>query len=524
MKAHASSLLRLFASSLPRCVHVSLCRCLAVSLLLLFATPTLRAQDGTEPHRATQAELDRATELQEQAFAAFSRQNYSLAERKLREQLALDPSNFVIYYNLACARSLQADGPGSVDFLKQAVEHGLTDLTKMKVDPDLAAARAEPEFQKIAVNWGKILEAHRDANVAIARKFFKGPKYLQTEDEALRLTYLAATDPKSGEQAREDIGRLAKWAYANVFPDLPDPEKSKVDAWVVVVLPTPEDFKRWSIASFGPDAVSGSSQVGGLYSHDSKRLVAMDLGGTLRHEFFHVLHWRSCTRLGQDHAPWIQEGLCSLVEDYEIRGSGDSATLEPVPSWRTNISIRLLRGGALTPIKQLVRMDREKFVGSRPLATYGQARTLFLYLWQTGKLKEWYKTYTDHYAEDATGEKAFEIVYGKPIAEVERDYRAWIRKLPEVAEQTRPGAAGIGADVEQGEGDGPVIVDLPRRSPARQAGLRVGDVITAIDQQPTRDMNELVRVLGQHEAGDEVDVSYRRKNAHATVRVRLIVQ
>ncbi|MCC6660063.1 MAG: PDZ domain-containing protein [Phycisphaerales bacterium] len=501
-----------------------LLRCLAASLLLLVVTPPLRAQDSGEPRRPTQAELDRATDLQEQAFKAFGTQNYSLAENKLREQLALDPSNFVIYYNLACARSLQKDGPGAVGLLKQAVEHGMTDLGKMKADPDLAAARAEPEFQQIAVNWGKILEAHRDANIAIARRFFKGPRYTETRDDALRITYLAATDPKSGEQAREDISRLAKWGYENVFPDLADPEKSRTDAWVVVVLPTPEDFKRWSIASFGPDAVSGTSQIGGLYSHDSKRLVAMDLGGTLRHEFFHVLHWRSCTRLGQDHAPWIQEGLCSLVEDYEVRGSGDSATLEPVPSWRTNISLRLLRGGSLMPIRQLVRMDREKFVGTRPLATYAQARTLFLYLWQTGKLKEWYQAYTDHYAEDATGEKAFEIVYGKPIAEVDRAYRAWVRTLPEVAEQARPGAAGIGADVEQGSGDGPVIVELPRRSPARQAGLRIGDVITAIDGQPTRDMNELVRVLGEHEAGDEVEVSYRRRDAHATVRVRLIVQ
>lgn len=509
---------------LLRFFPASLLRFFAASLLLLIPTAPLFAQDGSDPRRPTQADLDRATDLQEQAFAAFARQNYPLAEKKLREQLDLDPANFVIYYNLACARSLQSDGPGSVALLKQAVEHGMTDLTKMKADPDLAAARAEPEFQTIAVNWARILEAHRDSNVAVARKFFRGPRYTETPDDALRVTYLAATDPKSGEQAREDMTRLAKWGYENVFPDLADPEKSAGDAWVVVVLPTPEDFKRWSIASFGADAVSGTSQVGGLYSHDSKRLVAMDLGGTLRHEFFHVLHWRSCTRLGQDHAPWIQEGLCSLVEDYETRGSGDAATLEPVPSWRTNISLRLLRGGSLTPIKQLVRMDREKFVGTRPLATYAQARTLFLYLWQTGKLKEWYRAYTDHYAEDPTGEKAFEIVYAKPIAGVERDYRAWLRKLPEVAEQSRPGGAGIGADVEQGAGDGPEIVSLPRRSPARQAGLRVGDAITAIDGQPTRDMNELVRVLGQREAGEEVDVSYRRGNAHATVRVRLIVQ
>jgi tetratricopeptide (TPR) repeat protein len=493
----------------------------ATSVLL---SSSVFAQPAEPDPKPSQAQLDRAEDLQKRAFAAFARQDYPLAERLLRQQLEIDPSNFVVYFNLACARSLQKDGPGAVEYLKQAIEHGYTDLRMMREDPDLAAARAEPEFDKLAVNWDRILLAHRDANLALARSFFRGPEYQRTDDDSLRLSYYSATDPKSFEQARADLARLTRWAYDNVFPDLADPEKQRNDAWVVVVLPTPKDFQKWSLASFGPDAMSGFSQVGGLYSHDAKRLVAMDLGGTLRHEFFHVLHWRSCTRLGQDHPPWIQEGLCSLVEDYELRGSGDAATISPVPSWRTNVSLRLLRGGRLTPIRQLIRMDREKFVGTRPLATYGQARTLFLYLWQTGKLKEWYAAYTGHYAEDRTGEKAFEVVYGKPLDQVERDYRLWLRNVPEVAEQARPGAAGIGADVEPGSGDGPVIVELPRRSPARDAGLRVNDVLTAIDGKPTRDLNELVRVLGEYEPGEEVEVAYRRGRQHATTRVKLVRQ
>jgi S1-C subfamily serine protease len=37
-----------------------------------------------------------------------------------------------------------------------------------------------------------------------------------------------------------------------------------------------------------------------------------------------------------------------------------------------------------------------------------------------------------------------------------------------------------------------------------------GDVITAIDGKPTRDIAELVRVLGAMRVGDDVKVEYRR--------------
>src|SRR5690606_4633408 len=83
------------------------------------------------------------------------------------------------------------------------------------------------------------------------------------------------------------------------------------DPWVIVFLPMPRDYARWAMGKFGP----GWRQVGGSYSDDEKMLVTQDLGGTLRHEFWHVLHWRDQRRRGQLHPIWIMEGLCSLVED-----------------------------------------------------------------------------------------------------------------------------------------------------------------------------------------------------------------
>ena len=471
----------------------------------------------------------KSIDLQNKAFEALTRRDYDEAEKFLRLQAEADPDNFVPYYNLACVLSLKGDAKAAGEHLIKAVERGFTDLRRLRSDPDLTNTREDENYLKIVGNWPWVLEKHRDANMNSARKLFSGKEYSTHYDESLRLAYLSGTDPVSTDQSRDDLARLAAWGVANVFTDLAeDPaaqsRQSLNDAWVIVILPTPPDFQRWSRLMFGADAVEGTSTIGGLYSHDAKRLVAMDLGATLRHEFFHVLHWRSCTRFGQDHPPWIQEGLCSLVEDYVVRGTNPdgSPRLEPVPSWRTNISKRLARGNRLVPIKQLAAMPRDKFIASRPLATYGQARTVFLYLWQKGKLKEWYAHYTAHYAEDPTGVQAIEAVMGMPILDVEKDYRTWVRQLPEVAEQTKVGQASIGAEVEAGAGDGPVIVEIDRRGPAREAGLRLRDVITAIDGQPTRDLNELVRVLGERQPGDTVEISYRRRQEHGTVRITLV--
>lgn len=498
--------------------------------MVLLPLPTRAQDEGPEPASRNTAE-DRERKFLDLEFRvgqAIQKGDFAEAERLLGEQLKLQPKNFVVHYNLACMRSLQGDGEGGVEHLKRAIETGFIDLYRLRADPDLRAVRKTEFFKTLVDGWPRVLAAHLEANLKQAGRIFDGKngKYETTRDEKLKIAIMSAMDPGSTEQAHADIGRLYQWSLGALFPDLADESKGEADAWVVVVLPTPRDFRKWAVATYGLDAVQGFSGIGGHYDHDQKRLVAMDLGSSFRHEFFHVLHWRSTTRLGQDHPIWIQEGLCSLVEDYELGEGGKPESLKPVASWRSNIVKRLASAGKLLPIQKLAAIRRDRFTGNTPLANYAQARTFFLYLFQAGKLKEWYVHYTSHYGADPTGVKSIEAVLGKPIAEVDRDYRAWVKKLPEVAEQTKPGEVGIGADVEPGDGDGPVIVDIPRDdrdhpNPARKAGLRKGDVITAIDGQPTRDLNELVRVLGTHAAGDQVEIAYRRGKLHATARVVL---
>src|SRR5690606_3106481 len=98
------------------------------------------------------------------------------------------------------------------------------------------------------------------------------------------------------------------WAYDHLLTedDRPTADAEDESPWVVVILPTREDFTKWQLRKYGPAARTATREVGGRYDHDTKRLIARDLGSTLRHEFLHVLHWRSMMHLGQRHPIWIQ--------------------------------------------------------------------------------------------------------------------------------------------------------------------------------------------------------------------------
>jgi hypothetical protein len=503
----------------------------AAMLTALLVAPSPAPAQSESP-RAPSAE-ERAKAIQNEAFRAIERGNLPEAEKLLRQAIGADGSNFVFYYNLACVLSMEGQSAVAAGSLIDAIEHGFVDLYQLRRDPQLAVARKDPRIGQLIEQWPTVVQRHLDANLKAAANLFDGRtgKYEITRDERLKVAVMSAMDPGSTEQARADISRLYDWGLQNVFPDLADADKLKSDAWAAVILPTSKDFVRWLRATYGAAAFMDYAGIGGSYIHDQKRLVAQDLGATLRHEFFHVLHWRSTTRLGQDHPVWIQEGLCSLVEDYELGPDGKAESLRPIASWRTNMAKRLLGASTLPAMKQFVAIPRERFTGTNPLARYAQARSFFLFLYTSGHLKEWYATYTtDHqhgYDADSTGLKAVEAVFAKPMPEVEKEFKAWLRALPTVAEQNRPGNATIGADVEPGSGDGPEIVNIPRDergvpNPARKAGLRVGDVITGVDGKPTRDFNDLVRVLGEHKPGDEVEISYRRGKVHAKTMVKLV--
>ncbi len=468
------------------------------------------AQPATE--RSGPEIMAESSRLAAEAAQAFNTGDLKRSEELLREQIELQPANFVPWYNLACCLAQQGRVDEGIEALRAAIERGFTDARQLRTDRTLGGIRQRPEFKAILEAWPELLDAQADFLTQKAQDTFT-TGYTTLRDPSLRLIYHSAFNARAGELAREELDLIAKWADEHLMPGILDDQKMREDAWVIVVLPTRTDFARWAVGLYGPQVMDGISGIGGSYEHDGKRLVAMDLGGTLRHEFFHVLHWRDMTRRGQQHAIWIQEGLGTLIEDYDITREGN---LKPALSWRTNTAKRMLRVNAIVPLRTLAGVSQERFTAARPLGNYAHARAFFLYLHQTNKLKAFYTTYVNEFDADPTGLHALEAAFGLTIDEIDQDFRRWLRMLPEAAERIESGMASLGIEVDTGAGEGPIVTRAPASIP-----LRAGDVITAIDGRPVRDIAELVRLLGRYKPGDVVEVSFRRGRMHSETRITL---
>lgn len=75
-------------------------------------------------------------------------------------------------------------------------------------------------------------------------------------------------------------------------------------------------------------------------------------------------------------------------------------------------------------------------------------------------------------------------------------------------------------EIEEGSGSARITGIVPG-SGAEAAGLKEGDVITAIDDQPVSDYGSLVEVIGQHQVGDVVTVHFEREGVGQSVQATL---
>jgi len=74
---------------------------------------------------------------------------------------------------------------------------------------------------------------------------------------------------------------------------------------------------------------------------------------------------------------------------------------------------------------------------------------------------------------------------------------------------------------EYGVGAGTLVRRVTPKSPAEQSGIRVQDVVTAIENRPISTMNELMMLVRRHDPGDRVDVTIVRSGVTHNLRVRL---
>jgi len=485
---------------------------LALALTLSLAPGlTLARQPTPSP-----ADPDPRDRLQRDFVQAWNARDLATAEARLREWIALRPLEYTPVYNLASLLSVRGDAEPAAEALERAVLLGFADRRTLESDPHLALARRTERCRALLADWPATLDRVLDARLARIRESL--PKYTIERDPDLRIAFASGFHPDSLAAARLEITRVARWWQEQVLPegrpavardgDSPDP-------WVLVLLPTQPDFQAWAQKRFNrPGAIS---TVAGVYDHDRLELVAGDLGPTFRHEFLHVLHWRDMTRTGRLHPVWIQEGLCSLVEDVRADTHDDQPRLTPLPSWRTN-TIKRRAANTRVSIGALLKLPREKFTSSTPLANYALARAIFLYLSDKGRLRAWYAAYDASFDADPSGLKALEVALDAPIAQIEKDFRAYLKALPEVPDDSRPGRARLPLDTGLPAGDGIAVEAVGPRC----RDILPGDVITAVNGTPVRELQELARVLGDLNPGTPVDVTFRRHKKILTTRLTLI--
>jgi len=75
---------------------------------------------------------------------------------------------------------------------------------------------------------------------------------------------------------------------------------------------------------------------------------------------------------------------------------------------------------------------------------------------------------------------------------------------------------------EYGVGAGTLIRRVSPKSPAEKSGLRVQDVVTAIENRPIATLNELMMLVRRHEPGDRVELTVVRSGVKHSVKVRLV--
>ena len=121
-----------------------------------------------------------------------------------------------------------------------------------------------------------------------------------------------------------------------------------------------------------------------------------------------------------------------------------------------------------------------------------------------------YEGMLDEFRKKQPGDKAkFTVQRGKDKTDIEVTYG----RRPD----DRPSP---GFTPEQAEG-GLRVAELVENGPAEKAGLKVGDVVTAIDDTPVKTRREAFDALGTKKVGDKIKVAYTRGADKKTVEVEL---
>jgi hypothetical protein len=345
---------------------------------------------------------------------SFEAHDYPRAAELIDQSLHRSPGDALMLYNAACARALLKEYDLAGQFLLKAVQAGFKDFSHMRRDPDLIGMREHPVYQAL-------VDARDSADAMLAqrevdkwRKDHGDQFYRYEHDQARRLHFITSLDETEHAAMRDMLDREADHLAATLFES--GPRRS-----IIIVTPTPAD-----VAKLMPDR-----HVHGTYKHMKGMLIAADTGPSLRHEFFHALHHNHMDRVGQQHPLWIQEGLAALYEDYELN---DKLSVTFLPNERRNVAKSMARDGRLLTLDAFISQTDDEFA-ARPALNYVQSRSVFEFLAERGVMQTWYEEYVRGFDRDSSGGAAMIAALGKPLHEIDKDWRQWLDGKPTIVTQ-----------------------------------------------------------------------------------------
>jgi hypothetical protein len=97
----------------------------------------------------------------------------------------------------------------------------------------------------------------------------------------------------------------------------------------------------------------------------------------------------------------------------------------------------------------------------------------------------------------------------------------WSSQQPGRRRPARTAYLGFQPDLGASTADGILVRAVRAKSPAEQAGLMTGDIISAVDGSPVEGYQSIVDALGQAKAGDTMKLAIRRGDDELTLDVKL---
>lgn len=447
-------------------------------------------------------QVETTASLAQRITTCFDQGRPHAAIALINQYLNRRPNDPNMLYNKACAHALIGERDRAAESLHASVEAGFNQFDHMRRDPDLASIHDHPMYKAIADAAIAIEKNGATRVINRWRSRFGEDGYQYEIDEARHLCYATALDKVSHAEMREMIEKEADQLIATLFESGPG-------YYVLVAVPTPEHAE---------ELLKSDMRVGGVYDHNQRVLVTRNIGGSLRHEFFHLMHYGHMERINQDHPLWMQEGMASLYEDYELTEDGKIVF---IPNERHNVVRNLAKSSRLMRWSKLFSIEQDRFMADAT-QLYPQVRSIFEFVADRGLLPQWYKTYVREYENDRTGVKAFEEVFAMSIDDVERQWRMWVAGRPPVDTVLGPGDAVLGIlSRPHAANDGVYIEEIIPQSSAETGNLRVGDVIVAIGGKSTRSLLELQSIIAAREVGDVVEVRARRGDQYVTSEITL---